>query len=154
MQYRDLSSVITAVGWMRLPRSLAAPRAGLDRPVDRDQSGALPAARHAPIQLDGLAGHRRANTVDRRRTELLASAQRCRRTGRTGCIGADRADPRTCAKPPATSIPEPTYNEHAAAFAAQGWTVSATIRVTTRRCSCTPTIPTGRIWTEPIFGPI
>lgn len=49
------------------------------------------------------------------------------------------------ATPGAVSIPEPTYNEHAAAFSAQGWTMSQTDPAA--EVIVNPNNPDGRIWT-------
>ncbi|MDA5556689.1 threonine-phosphate decarboxylase [Shimia sp. MMG029] len=53
----------------------------------------------------------------------------------------------------AVDIPKPTYNEHAAAFAAQGWAVEDTAR--TARVLVHPNNPTGKLWqAEDVDAPL
>ncbi len=58
------------------------------------------------------------------------------------------------AEPKCVDIPAPTYNEHAAAYAAQGWNVSADAKHTDARVLVHPNNPTGRFWAaSDINGP-
>jgi cobalamin biosynthetic protein CobC len=55
------------------------------------------------------------------------------------------------AAPGTVHIPGPTYNEHARAFAAQGWTLTGTAQT---RVIVHPNNPDGRLWAPSAFAPV